>query len=1022
MRSFALVGLPLLLLACRSTGTTKFIPDRDDDGLNEEEDCDDNDPNIGQAETYYYDGDLDGHGDVTTGDGFCERPEGYSEVGDDCDDANSSVYPGAEDLCDDLDNDCDGVIDNGQASSAYYSDGDGDGYGDDASLTYDCVPPTGAVEQGGDCDDADAAYNPGAAEEDCEDPNDYNCDGSVGYNDGDADGYPACAECDDGNAQVNPGTTEVCNGFDDDCDTLVDDSDASLDASTGVAVYADLDGDGFGDPGSPAQMCEAGPGFVDNAGDCDDTRADINPDAAEVCNGLDDDCDTLVDDADDSLDVVTTALWYTDADGDGYGDTSAASNACDAPTDAVATGGDCDDTDVAYNPGAAESDCDDPNDYNCDGSVGYADADGDGIAACDDCNDTDAAILPGGTERCDGVDNDCDGSIDEGDAVDEGLWYADSDADTFGDAGSSTRACDAPAGYVADATDCDDASVGVNPAEIELCNGIDDNCDGAVDEDTAADAAVWYADSDRDAYGEASTAFASCSAPAGFVSEAGDCDDADPAVSPSALESCDGVDNNCDGAIDEDTAVDASFWYADVDGDGYGDPAATAVDCVQPTGWVADDSDCDDLDAAVNPSGTEVCNGIDDDCDGRIDPADSADAATWYADSDADTYGDPSVTTTACSAPSDYVLDDTDCDDSAPDVNPAETELCNGIDDNCDGSIDEGTAADATSWYADSDGDGFGDASADLVSCSAPAGYVTDTSDCDDSDPAVNPDAGEYCNGIDDNCDGTADEDTALDVAIWYADTDGDAYGDASTGTVSCDAPPGHVADASDCDDANADVNPGEVELCNGFDDDCDGAVDEGVTSTFYADSDADGYGDASVASIACSAAPGYVADATDCDDGDVDINPGESDVCDTVDNDCDGSKDNDGLCPCDVEEYGGSVYMFCTTAVAWTLGETTCLAYDYDFASVGSTAENTWLVDEAYTRYIGKWWIGFNDRASEGSFVWASGEAVVYTNWHTGEPNNSGGNEDCTQLGRYTDDTWNDEPCTSSFRYICEE
>jgi hypothetical protein len=116
--------------------------------------------------------------------------------------------------------------------------------------------------------------------------------------------------------------------------------------------------------------------------------------------------------------------------------------ACEAPAGHVAAAGDCDDTDAAFNPGAAEDDCTDPADYNCDGSVGYADADADGVAACEDCDDADNTAAPGNDELCgDAVDNDCDGDVDEADAVDARTYYADLDEDGFGDADASTAAC-----------------------------------------------------------------------------------------------------------------------------------------------------------------------------------------------------------------------------------------------------------------------------------------------------------------------------------------------------------------------------------------------------------------------------------------------------------------------------------------------------------------------------------------------------------------------------------------------------
>ena len=127
---------------------------------------------------------------------------------EDCDDNNAEVFPGAAESCDGLDNNCDGSVDEGVLST-FYVDGDGDGYGDTAQPVEACEAPEGASALGDDCDDEDAAFNPGASETDCDDPNDYNCDGSTGFADNDSDGFAACQECDDGDAAVNPDATEV---------------------------------------------------------------------------------------------------------------------------------------------------------------------------------------------------------------------------------------------------------------------------------------------------------------------------------------------------------------------------------------------------------------------------------------------------------------------------------------------------------------------------------------------------------------------------------------------------------------------------------------------------------------------------------------------------------------------------------------------------------------------------------------------------------------------------------------------
>jgi hypothetical protein len=753
MSRFGYSLFTLALLACRVEGETKYVPDRDSDGINEETDCDDTDASVGEATTYFFDADRDGHGDPANAENFCEQPEGYALTGEDCDDQNAAVYPGAEDICDDLDNDCDGTVDNGLLSSPYYTDADNDGYGDDSTEIWDCVQPAGTVPDAGDCNDADGAYHPGAPEEDCEDPNDYNCDGSVGFADNDGDGFAACSECDDTNAAIRPDAAEVCDGADNDCDALVDDEDPTVDLGSGTVVYADFDFDGYGDAASPAQVCEIGPGQVENADDCDDLNPAVNPAAAEICNGIDDECDGLVDDADDSLDLGTGSTWYTDSDGDGYGDDALTSQACEQPTGASALAGDCDDTSADWNPAAVESDCTDPNDYNCDGSVGYTDADGDGYAACSECDDASAANYPGAVENCDGADNDCDGTVDEDDAADALTWYADGDGDGYGDATATTASCAAPAGYVADTTDCDDSAATVHPGAREFCNGVDDDCDGSVD-DSAVDALDWYADTDGDGYGDAAAASAACDAPAGSVADASDCDDGDADVSPGADEYCDGIDNDCDISVDEDSAVDASTWFADGDADGYGDAARTTDACAEPAGYAALSTDCNDAAPSVNPGASETCNGTDDDCDGVIDDS-PIDEATWYADDDSDGYGDATTSTLSCDAPAGYVADATDCNDAAASINPAATETCDRKDNDCDGTVDDGVT---TTWYRDADLDGYGVSSPTTDSCTEPAGYADNDDDCDDTDASAYPGGTEVDDLADNDCDGTVDE------------------------------------------------------------------------------------------------------------------------------------------------------------------------------------------------------------------------------------------------------------------------
>ena len=448
--------------------------------------------------------------------------------------------------------------------------------------------------------------------------------------------------------------------------------------------------------------------------DCDDADAAVHPGADEVCDGADNDCDGAVDAAD--VDAIDTVEVWADGDGDGAG-----------AGDAV-----------------------------------VACAAGDGqVENGDDCDDGDATVGPDAPEACDGQDNDCDGGVDEDGAPGAPAWFYDADGDGVGGP-VVVQACAAPAGAVAEGGDCDDGDGLSFPGADEVCDGQDNDCDGEADEADALDARSWYRDGDGDGFGEPGTLVLACEAPAEHVADSTDCDDTDFRTNPLALEVCGGADEDCDGAVDEADAVDAPAWYADADGDTWGDPAVSTRACVAPAGHVADARDCDDARSAVSPAADERCNGRDDDCDGTADEATAVDALDWFTDADGDGAGGSS-TVRACAAPTGAVASGGDCDDGDVAVGPGADERCNGQDDDCDGSTDEDGAVDAPDWYADTDGDTYGDDALTERACAAPLGHVASGGDCDDGDPAVNPGvAVDTCDGVDEDCDGTFDEDGLL--------------------------------------------------------------------------------------------------------------------------------------------------------------------------------------------------------------------------------------------------------------------
>ncbi|MEC7987794.1 MAG: MopE-related protein [Myxococcota bacterium] len=429
--------------------------DADGDGFDAFEDCDPNNSTINAKTTWYEDKDQDGYGSDTVSVEECEKPAGsWALEAGDCDDENANVHPAAEEVCDELDNNCDGNTDDVQGDGIngeiFYLDLDEDGYGDENSPLELCSAISGYVADNTDCDDTDSAISPGQ-EELVADGIDQNCDGiELCYEDLDIDGFgtentvessdllcldsgsaPSADDCLDSNAAVYPG--------------------AAFEESSTACMH-DLDGDGYGDP-SPPTGAEAGT-------DCVDSDPSIYPGAPETgADGIDQDCDTY----DNCLE---------DLDGDTYGSTVTIIGTtldCSAAGESSFST-DCDDdpaTGANTHPGAAHFESSEFCMKDDDGD-GYGDQNPISNAyPGSDCDDSTTAIRPNRSDIVDdGIDNNCDGlEACYVDADDDGyrststsltVSSTDLDCDDSGEGASSDPA-----------TDCDDDDATINPGAID---------------------------------------------------------------------------------------------------------------------------------------------------------------------------------------------------------------------------------------------------------------------------------------------------------------------------------------------------------------------------------------------------------------------------------------------------------------------------------------------------------------------------------------------------------------------------